>query len=135
MRSRTLFMVLGLCAALLIAAGWLGLSMPIRPGSHRDEVLAVLRRRQIDPVSVELQNGCAPSIERCRTYAATVTIVTSKTLTGRIDCRTRWTGCTLTVPAARIYAEPLRDVISPLVERWSELRGGLLSWLRQIGRQ
>jgi len=136
MRVRVIASLAWLAALLACAiAGALGAAAPVRPGSYRDGVLAVLRSRNIDPAALVVQDGCAPSLERCRSYAGAVTIVADTTMRGRIDCRERWTGCALTVPAARIDAAPLPDVFSPYSWRLAQLRGELVGWLRGLGRR
>src|SRR5690349_19364795 len=77
-----------------------------RPGSYRESVLRLLSTRNLEARDVEVIDSCAPTVERCQTYAGAVTVVAQSRLSGRIDCRERWTGCTLTLPGAALDREP-----------------------------
>jgi hypothetical protein len=101
-----------------------------RPKGYREAVLYVLHQHQLDVSNVEVTNNCAPTLERCRTYAGAVTIEADTRFVGQIACRERWTTCRLTVAAAHIQGEPMPDVIDPLAWRLSQLQASFLEWLQ-----
>ena len=105
-----------------------------RPESYRAAVMRVLEARQVDYRDVEVLDGCAPSYQNCRTYAATLRVLAATTLAGRIDCRERWTTCTLSVPQAGISAVPLDDVRDPIAARWEALYGQMALRFHQLYR-
>jgi hypothetical protein len=133
--------------AKMILAGVIGLSVVVaaffllpnarmqpRPGSYRESVLRLLSTRNLEARDVEVADSCAPTVEHCYTYAGAVTVVAQSRLSGRIDCRERWTGCTLTLPGAALDREPLPDVIDPLAWRAQQLWYECLRWLRGAGQ-
>src|SRR6476620_1567282 len=100
-----------------------------RPADYRAAVMRVLDTQQIDYRDVEVADGCAPSYQLCRFYAGKVRIMAASTMSGQIDCRERWTTCTLTIPRARINGALLEDVRDPLFAHWEEIYGQFLVWL------
>ncbi|HMP42722.1 MAG TPA: hypothetical protein PKA05_20245 [Roseiflexaceae bacterium] len=110
---------LTLGGALLIIAGSAALPAGAQqgPGTYREAVIAVLDAYDLPYEDVRVVHGCAPSYQNCRSYHGEVTIIGTRTHTGAIDCRERWTNCTLTLPGAGVRA-PLADVVEePLVDR------------------
>src|SRR4029079_3047846 len=101
-----------------------------RPKSYRAAVVRVLDMQRVDYRDVEVADGCAPSEQRCQTYAGMVRVATGTIMMGQIDCRERWITCTITIPQAGISGVALDDTIDPLAARWGELYGQLLLWLR-----
>src|SRR5262249_17352612 len=127
-----------LIAALIVVVGTIGCaayvaavtSAGVRPKSYREAVMRVLNERQGDHHDNQGADGCAPSYQSCRTYAGTWRIVATSVMSGHIDCRERWTVCVLTIPEARISGVPLDDVRDPLFDRWEEIYGRFLVWIR-----
>jgi hypothetical protein len=105
-----------------------------RAGSYRAAVIAVLNTAQIDAQHVEVMDGCAPTMQFCRTYAGIVHVQSSHTMTGQIACLERWTTCTFTLHEAGIIAAPLPDVLDPLIWRWEQLQAQILQAVREMGR-
>ena len=105
-----------------------------QPGSYRESVLRLLSARGLEARDVEVVDNCAPTVERCRTYAGSVTIHAGARLRGRIECRDRWTTCTLTAAEAGLDHEPLPDVIDPLAWRAQQLWYTFIGWLHRAGR-
>ena len=103
-----------------------------RPANYRAAVMRVLDERRVDYHDVEVQDGCAPSYQLCRTYAGSVRVLATTTLLGRIDCRERWITCSITVQQAGIRSVPLDDTIDPLAARWEEIYGWLQLWLHNV---
>lgn len=104
-----------------------------RPRSYRESVLHLLSAHNLEARDVEVVDSCAPTIERCQTYAGAVIVIAQSRLTGWIDCRERWTGCTLTLAEAGLHREPLPDVIDPLAWRAQQLWHEFIRWLRALG--
>ncbi|HEU5102842.1 MAG TPA: hypothetical protein VFU22_27660 [Roseiflexaceae bacterium] len=105
-----------------------------RPSSYQAAVVRVLKASRVDYRDVEVLDGCAPSFQNCRTYAATVRVQAATTLAGHIDCRERWTTCTLSVPQAGISGAPLEDVRDPIAARWEALYGQMLLRIQELYR-
>jgi hypothetical protein len=103
-----------------------------RPESYRAAVVRLLKAGKVDYRDVEVLDGCAPSYQNCRAYAATVRVLAATAMAGRIECRERWTTCTLTIPQAGINGAPLEDVRDPIAARWEQLYGQMLLRLRQL---
>jgi hypothetical protein len=103
-----------------------------RPANYRAAVMRVLDAQGVDYRDIEVVDSCAPSYQLCRTYAGSVRVLAATTLLGRIDCRERWTTCTLTVQQAGIAGRPLDDTINPLAARWEALYGQLMLHLREF---
>ena len=132
---RTIMMAM-FTAGLLICVSYLAI-MPKaqpRPGSYRAAVVIVLRSARIDYRDVDVRDGCAPTIQLCRTYAGEVFVQTSRSINGQIACHERWTSCTLTLRDAGIVHAPLPDVLDPLIWRWEQLQGQVMLWVRGMGR-
>src|SRR5689334_13683646 len=95
-----------ICAMLIGVVGTLGyITYPIpttntqpRPDSYRAAVVRVLDIRRGDYREVEVLDSCAPSYQHCQTYAAIVRVLAATSIVGQIECRERWTTCTLTIP-------------------------------------
>jgi hypothetical protein len=105
--------------ALLIIAGAAALPAGAqqRPGTYREAVIAVLEAYDLPYEDVRVVHGCAPSYQNCRTYRGEVTVIGTRTHAGVIECRERWTNCTLTLPGAGVRA-PLADVVEePWIDR------------------
>lgn len=100
-----------------------------RPANYRAAVMRVLDRLGVDRRDVVVVDGCAPSYQLCRTYAGSVRVLATTVMLGQIDCRERWTACTLTVSQAGIDRAPLDDVVDPLTARWAEIDGQIRLWL------
>jgi hypothetical protein len=94
----------------------------------------VLDAQRVDYRDVVVVDGCAPNYQFCRSYAGWVQVLAATTMPGRIDCRERWTTCTLTVPQAGISGARLDDVRDPFSARWEALYGRLMAWMRQVYR-
>ncbi len=109
-------------------------SAETRPDSYRAAVVRVLDVRRVDYRDVEVLDSCAPSFQNCQTYAATVRALAATTMIGQIECRERWTTCTLTIPQAGISGAILDDVRDPIAARWEALYGRLLLRFREIYR-
>ena len=124
MRRRILLMVL---VGIIGAAAYVGSASIVanarpRPGSYREAVEHVLDQARVGYRDVEVTDGCAPTYQLCRTYAGTVQVLTERTtLAGRIDCRRRWTGCTLTIPAIGLRDVALPDVVDSLPHTLDEV--------------
>jgi hypothetical protein len=106
-----------------------------RPGSYRAAVRRVLDAERVDYRDVVVTDGCAPSYQFCRTYAGSVQVLAATAMPGRIDCRERWTTCTLTVPQTGISGAPLDDVRDPFLARWEALYGRFMEWMRIVNRK
>jgi hypothetical protein len=106
--------------------------MQPQPGSYLQSVRRLLKARNLEPRKVAVVDSCAPTIERCRTYSGVVTLDADTRLSGQIDCRERWTSCTLTVPLAHLDHETLPDVIDPLAWRWQQCRIRVRAWLSGV---
>jgi hypothetical protein len=107
-----------------------------RPDSYRAAVERRLDQAQFSYRKVEVTDGCAPTYQFCRTYAGTVRVLTeSTTLAGRIDCRRRWTDCTLTLPAAGLRGLALPDVVSQLPRTLDEVWERLQEWFHAVSGQ
>jgi NAD(P)-dependent dehydrogenase (short-subunit alcohol dehydrogenase family) len=100
-----------------------GLLVPIHWATFQLGLHPCLR---VDYRDVVVVDGCAPSYQFCRTYAGSVQVLTATTLHGQIDCRERWTTCTLTVLQLGINGAPLDDIIDPVLARWEALYGQLM---------
>jgi hypothetical protein len=126
-----IFSALGI-AGLLLAVGALVVIHHTTPraSSYRMAVIAVLTTAQIDVQHVDVIDGCAPTLQFCRTYAGVVHVQAGRAMTGQIACRERWTNCTLTLRDAGIIATPLPDVLDPLLWRWEQVQGQIMQWLR-----
>ena len=128
MRRWLLFCALALlgataCAAYLSA---LATDQP-RPLSYREAVERVLATNRLQYRTVEVVDGCAPSFAQCRTYSGRVRVRTDAAiLEGRIDCRKRWSSCTLSLPDAALEAVALPDIVDPgafsLEAAWARVR-------------
>ena len=138
MRQRILLMVL---VGIIGAAGYIGsasimANARLQPGSYREAVKDVLDKAQVRYRDVEVVDGCAPTYQLCRTYAGSVRVLTERTtLAGRIDCRRRWTGCTLTVPAIGLRAVALPDVVDSPPRSLNELWERIEDWFRAVSGQ
>jgi hypothetical protein len=105
-----------------------------RPANYRAAVMRVLDTQGVDYRDVEVIDGCAPSEQRCRSYAGTVRVRNGMIMAGQIDCRERWITCTITVPQAGISGVALDDTIDPVMARWEDFCGQFLLWLRSASR-
>jgi hypothetical protein len=106
-----------------------------RPDSYRAAVERRLDQAQFSYRKVEVTDGCAPTYQFCRTYAGQVRVLTETTaLAGRIDCRRRWTSCTLTIPGANLHAVALPDVVDWLPLTLEDVWLYFQSWLHQVSR-
>jgi hypothetical protein len=105
-----------------------------RPDSYRAAVVRVLDVRRVDYRDVEVLDSCAPSYQNCQTYAAMVRALAETTMIGQIECRERWTTCTLNIPQAGISGAILDDVRDPIAARWEALYGRLLLRFRESYR-
>jgi hypothetical protein len=105
-----------------------------RPATYRAAVMRVLDTQGVDYRYVEVIDGCAPSEQRCRSYAGTVHVRTGMIMAGQIDCRERWITCTVTIPEAGISGAALDDTIDPVMARWEDFCGQFLLWLRSASR-
>jgi hypothetical protein len=85
-----------------------------RPDNYRAAVVRVLNVRRVDYRDVEVLDSCAPSYQNCQTYAAMVRALDATTMIGQIECRERWTTCTLTIPQAGISGAILDDEMSAI---------------------
>jgi hypothetical protein len=106
----------------------------VRPANYRAAVRRVLDAQGVDYRDIEVVDGCAPSYQLCRTYAGSVRVLATMTMPGQIECRERWTTCTITVQQAGIRGVPLDDTINPLAARWEALYGQLILRFRGIYR-
>ena len=136
MRKRVLLTVLVVLVGAVVGSGYLmdGTPAMARPNSYRAAVMRMLDTQRVEYRDVEVIDGCAPSEQRCRSYAGTVRVRTGTIMAGQIDCRERWITCTLTVPQAGISGAALDDTIDPLTARWEDVYGQLLLWLRSASR-
>jgi hypothetical protein len=104
-----------------------------QPGSYREAVEHVLDKARISYRGVEVTDGCAPTYELCRTYAGSVRVLTERaTFAGQIDCRRRWTICTLTIPAAGLHSVALPNVVDPLPRTLNEVWERIEDWFHQV---
>jgi hypothetical protein len=94
--------------------------------------MLLLDGRRVDYREVLVVDGCAPSYQFCHTYAGAVQVLAATRMPGQIDCRERWTACTLTVPQLGIKDAPLDDVVNPIQARLEELYGQLRLWIRGL---
>jgi hypothetical protein len=94
--------------------------------------MRVLDAEHVDYSDVVVVDGCAPSYQFCRSYAGSVQVLAGSAMSGRIDCRERWTTCTVSVPQAGISGAPLDDVRNPFLARWEALYGRFISWFREV---
>jgi hypothetical protein len=136
MRKRVLLTVLVMLVGAAAAIGYRIDGTPAlpRPKSYREAIARVLDAQHIDYRDVEVIDGCAPSYQRCRSYAGTVRVRNGTIMAGQISCRERWITCTLTVPQAGISGVALNDTIDPLTARWEDIYGQFLLWLRSASR-
>ena len=132
MRKRVLLTVLVVLVGAVAGSGYLidGTPAMPRPKGYRAAIARVLDAQYIDYRAIEVSDGCAPSFQRCRSYAGTVRVRTGTIMAGQIDCRERWITCTLTVPQLGISGVALDDTIDPLTARWEDVSGQFLLWLR-----
>jgi hypothetical protein len=104
-----------------------------RPDSYRAAVERRLDQATFSYRDVEVTDGCAPTYQLCRTYAGQVRVLTeAMTLNGRIDCRWRWTSCTLTIPGAGLDAVVLPNVVDWQPQTLEEVWLYLQNWLDQV---
>jgi hypothetical protein len=103
-----------------------------RPANYPAAVKRVLDTQGVDYHDVEVVDGCAPSYQLCQTYAGSVRVLGTTPMLGRIECRERWTTCTITVQQAGIMSAPLEDPINPLAARWEAFYGQLMLRLREF---
>jgi hypothetical protein len=131
MRMKVLLAAMVMLLGALLALLFLLLTTPIlpQPGSYLQSVQRLLRARNLKPRKVDVVDSCAPTVERCRTYSGVVTIDADTHLSGQIDCRERWTSCSLTMPMAHLDHTPLPDVIDPLAWRWQLFLIRVRAWL------
>ena len=136
MRKRVLLTVLVVLVGAAAGSGYLidGTPAMPRPKGYRAAIARVLDAQYIDYRAIEVSDGCAPSFQRCRSYAGTVRGRTGTIMAGQIDCRERWITCTLTVPQLGISGVALDDTIDPLTARWEDVYGQFLLWLRSASR-
>jgi hypothetical protein len=134
MRQRILLAVLIGVVGIIGCVAYVVTVSPLqpRPGSYRAAVMRVLKEQRVDYGNVTVVDGCAPSYHFCHTYAGTVQVLAPTPMAGRIDCRERWTTCTLTIPQAGIRETPLDDVLDPLAVRWEAMYGRLMLWVREV---
>src|SRR3954447_5697903 len=97
-----MFLARALVLGLVGAAGWLSYSVIragilSRPPSYRAAVMRLLDQRGVSYRDVVVNDGCAPTYQRCRTYAGAVQVQAEVELQGQIACRGRWTSCVLTI--------------------------------------
>jgi hypothetical protein len=106
-----------------------------RPDSYRAAVERRLDQAAFSYRAVEVIDGCAPTYQLCRTYAGQVRVLTeATTIDGRIDCRRRWTICTLTIPGAGLDAVVLPNVVDWQPRTLEEVWLYLQNWLDQVTR-
>jgi hypothetical protein len=135
MRRHMLLAGCGLPIIMVVCALlWIG-ARSATPGCYRAAVETVLARRGVEQQGVRVVDGCAPSYQFCRHYHADVTVRAGQPLPGTIDCRWRWTGCTLTIAELGLHDEPLADTMTPLTRQDIEqilrdIVAGLLHGLR-----
>ena len=136
MRKRILLTVLVVLVGAAAGSGYLidGTPARPRPKGYRAAIARVLDAQHIDYRDLEVIDGCAPSVQRCRSYAGRVRVRTGTIMAGQIDCRERWITCTLTVPQVGIRRVALDDTIDPLTARWEDVYGQFLLWLRSASR-
>src|SRR4051812_23941492 len=116
MRKRVLLTVLVVLVGAAAGIGYLinGTPARLRPNSYRAAIARVLDAQHIDYRDIEVIDGCAPSEQRCRSYAGTVRVRTGMIMVGQIGCRERWITCSITIPQAGISGVALDDTIDPL---------------------
>ena len=102
----------------------------LRPANYRAAVIRVLDDRHVDYRDVEVLDGCAPTYEFCQTYSGSVRVLATTAMLGRIECRERWTTCTITVRQAEIVGTALDDTIDPIAARWNAFYWQLMLWPR-----
>ena len=136
MRKRVLLTVLVVLVGAVAGSGHLidGTPAMARPKGYRAAIARVLDAQHIDYRDLEVIDGCAPSFQRCRSYAGTVRVRIGTIMAGQVDCRERWITCTLTVPQVGIRGVALDDTIDPLTARWDDVSGQFLLWLRSASR-
>jgi hypothetical protein len=136
MRKRVLLTLLVVLVGATAGSGYVidGTPAMPRPKSYRAAIARVLDAQHIDYRDVEVIDGCAPSEQRCRSYAGTVRVRNVTIMAGQIDCRERWVTCTITIPQVGIRGVALDDTIDPLTTRWEDVSGQFLLWLRSASR-
>jgi hypothetical protein len=102
-----------------------------RPANYHAAAKRVLDAQGVDYYDVEVLDGCAPSYQLCQTYAGSVRVLATTSMLGRIECRERWTTCTITVQRAGIMSALLDDPINPLAARWEAFYGQFMLRLRE----
>jgi hypothetical protein len=126
-----------LLIAFIIGSGYFLVAKPptSRPGNYREAVKLVLNQAGFSYRDVEVTDGCAPTYERCRTYAGRVQVLTQEaTLAGRIECRRRWTNCMLSLPNTGVAPVELPNIVDPLPLSLEEAWASLQDWFDQITR-
>jgi hypothetical protein len=63
-----------------------------------------------------------------------VQVLAATTITGQIDCRERWTTCTLSIPQIGIDGAPLDDTLDPFWARWEELYERFIMWAHDVSK-
>ena len=128
MRKRVLLTVLVMIVATAAGIGYLidGTPARPRPKSYPAAIARVLDAQHIGYRDIEVIDGCAPSAQRCLSYAGTVRVRAGTIMAGQIDCRERWITCTLTVPQVGIHGVALDNTIDPLTARWEDVSGQFL---------
>jgi hypothetical protein len=105
----------------------------LQPDSYRAAVERRLDQAQFSYRKVEVTDGCAPTYQLCRTYAGQVRVLTeATTLNGRIDCRRRWTSCTLSIPGTGLRAVALPNVVDSLPHTLDEVWEHLQDWFYRV---
>jgi hypothetical protein len=127
MRKRVLLTVLVVLVGAAASSGYRIDGTPARPRPKSYSARSrVLDAQHIDYRDIEVIDGCAPSEQRCQSYAGTVRVQTGTIMAGQIDCRERWITCTLTVPQVGIHGVALDNTIDPLTARWEDVSGQFL---------
>jgi hypothetical protein len=102
---------MALSALLLLAAQ----TLRLRPQTYQEAVAVVLEGRDIAYRTIVVGELRTPTsgncfLHDCRKSAAPVTVVQERPVRGRIVCRDGDANCSLTLPALRLYNEPLPDL-------------------------
>jgi hypothetical protein len=134
MRWRLLVLLL---LVFIVGSGYFLVAEPPtpRPGSYREAVKLVLHQAGFSYRDVEVTDSCAPTYERCRTYAGSVRVLTQEAIfAGQIECRRRWTSCMLSIPDTSIISVGLPNIVDSLPLSLEEIWTYLQDWFDKITR-
>jgi hypothetical protein len=132
-RTAWIWLLMGLVASCLLAAGTVALLIPPQFETHNQAVGYVLDQHGIAHGEIGIQRAWPDTLSR-RTYSADVLVQLRDggEIRGRIECKVESSQCSLYLRRLGLWHEPVPDLtVTPL---WLARVQGSLSWLATLAR-